>query len=131
MGKSLLECDENAIRVCKEVVEYAKKKNVELVFPTDFTCAKDLNATGLKVKTTLESDDMAFDIGPDSVKKFVEVLNGCQTLIWNGPVGMFEKEEYSLGTKHIFEQACNKKGFTTIVCGGDTGSAAKKFNAEG
>jgi phosphoglycerate kinase len=73
---------------------------------------------------------MAFDIGPDSTKKFIEVLNGCQTLVWNGPVGMFEKEEYGNGTKDIFEKACSKKGFTTIVCGGDTGSAAKKFNAE-
>lgn len=130
MGKSLLEKDENAVKVCKEVVEYAKKKNVELVFPIDFVCAKDLNASGMSVKSSLQSDDMAFDIGPDSIKKFVEVLNGCQTLIWNGPVGMFEKEEFGQGTKQIFEQVCNKKGFTTIVCGGDTGSAAKKFKAE-
>lgn len=73
---------------------------------------------------------MAFDIGPDSTKKFIDVLNGCKTLVWNGPVGMFEKAEYGNGTKYIFEKACSKKGFTTIVCGGDTGSAAKKFNAE-
>lgn len=131
MGKSLLEKDDNAVKVCKEVVEYAEKKGVELVFPTDFVCAKDIDGTGLAVKSTLESDDMAFDIGPDSVQKFIQVLNGCNTLVWNGPVGLFEKDAYGHGTKEIFERACSKKGFTTIVCGGDTGSAAKKFKAEG
>lgn len=55
-------------------------------------CAKDIDGTGLAVKSTLESDDMAFDIGPDSVEKFVQVLSGCHTLVWNGPVGLFEKE---------------------------------------
>lgn len=130
MGKSLLEKDENAVKVCKEVVEYAKQKGVELVFPTDFVCAKDIDGTGLAVKKTLEADDMAFDIGPDSVDYFVKVLGGCNTLVWNGPVGLFEKDAYGHGTKDIFERVCTKKGFTTIVCGGDTGGAAKKFNAE-
>jgi len=73
---------------------------------------------------------MAFDIGPKSIKKFVEVLNECKTMIFNGPVGLFEKDAFAQGTKAIFEQVCNKKGFTSIVCGGDTGGAAKKFNAE-
>lgn len=72
---------------------------------------------------------MALDIGPETTKYWTDEILKCKTVIWNGPVGMFERLAFSSGTFKLL-QALNSKDITSIVCGGDTGSAVKQFSGE-
>mmetsp|Transcript_102367 Transcript_102367/g.220990 ORF Transcript_102367/g.220990 Transcript_102367/m.220990 type:complete len:179 (+) Transcript_102367:743-1279(+) len=131
MGSSKLEADEKTREICMRVVNKAKELNVELVLPTDFVTSTDIESAATGVSSSLNSNEMAMDIGPDSLNRFVAELNKCNTVVWNGPVGMFEKEQFAHGTKGILEQVLRKnKNITSIICGGDTGSAIKKFQGE-
>lgn len=69
---------------------------------------------------------MAFDIGPEAEKTFVEHVTGAATLLWNGPVGLWEREPFSAGTKAVAQAAANAKGFT-VVGGGDSAAAVQAF----
>ncbi len=114
----------------KEIIETAKKFNCELVFPTDFSAlisSKHDNAI-------IRSDDLnttVFDIGPDSVELLKRHIMESNMVLWNGPVGLFERSPFEFGTKAIAEfiaERTQNNQLISIIGGGDTGFAMKKFN---
>lgn len=115
IGKSLLE--EDKIDYCKDLL----KKTDKIVLPVDNICSKEIDGE-VYTKDTLESDDIGLDIGPKTIELFKKYLSDAKTVIWNGPVGMFENPKYANGTKEI-ASFLNKNKATIIVGGGDTASA--------
>jgi len=126
VGNSLVEAD--LIETAKTVMEKAKAKNVVLLLPTDCVIAEELKA-GVTTKTVSVSDIpkgwMGLDIGPATVKAFSDAIAGAKTVVWNGPMGVFELPEFSSGTFAIADCIGNA-GVMSIVGGGDTVSALKK-----
>eukprot|EP00274_Cyanoptyche_gloeocystis_P002793 CAMPEP_0196661720 /NCGR_PEP_ID=MMETSP1086-20130531/45621_1 /TAXON_ID=77921 /ORGANISM="Cyanoptyche gloeocystis , Strain SAG4.97" /LENGTH=420 /DNA_ID=CAMNT_0041996747 /DNA_START=99 /DNA_END=1361 /DNA_ORIENTATION=- len=131
IGKSLYDA-EGAKRV-QEFVDKAKEKNVKLHFPIDFIAADKFDdAANTKIVTEEQGIDdewMGLDIGPQSAAKFASIVGACKTILWNGPVGVFEKEKFEGGTKAIAYAvaAATSAGAITIIGGGDTASAAEKY----
>lgn len=124
IGSSLL--DEENITFCKEMLDkYADK----IILPIDSVCAKQIDSKDpgvLKFITDLNSSDIGLDIGENTIKLFEQYLNDSKTVIWNGPLGMFENEYYQNGTKKICEYLSNLDS-TVIIGGGDTAAAAISF----
>lgn len=115
IGKSLLE--EDKIEYCKDLL----KKTNKIVLPIDHVCSKEIDGD-VSIKGKLDSDDIGLDIGPESVKLFKKYLADAKTVIWNGPLGMFENPKYANATKEI-ASFLDKNKATIIVGGGDTASA--------
>lgn len=124
IGASLL--DEENISFCKDMLNKYPDK---IILPIDSVCAKEINSTvpgKLKFITDLESDDIGLDIGDGTVGLFEQYLKDSKTVIWNGPLGMFESEHYANGTKKICDYLSNLDS-TVIIGGGDTAAAAISF----
>ena len=122
VGKSLYEAD---------LVDTAKKLMDECAIPvaTDVACAKafDENAEAeIKHVSEVQDDDMIFDLGPDSTAELAEILKNAKTILWNGPVGVFEFKNFEAGTKGISEAIAASEGFS-VAGGGDTLAAIDKF----
>ena len=124
IGASLL--DSENIEFCKNILEKYPDK---IILPTDVVCAKEIGEAipcENKFITDLEKDDIGLDIGYNSIKLFSEYLTDVKTVIWNGPVGMFELEQYQKGTLQLCEYL-SKLNSTVIIGGGDTAAAAIQF----
>ena len=124
IGSSLL--DEESIPFCKEMLEKYPEK---IILPIDFTVSDSVeNSENAKTKfiTDFNSNDIGVDIGPQSIELFKQYLDNSKTIIWNGPVGIFEVEGFDKGTKTLCEILKNNEG-VTIIGGGDTASAAINF----
>lgn len=123
IGQSLF--DESKLDVVKEMLDKAKNKNVNLLLPEDYVVSKGISDVE-NMKTTLdahiEPDFMGVDIGEKSIAKFVDAIHGAKTVIWNGPLGVFETPEFANGTYEIAKAVAAVDG-TTILGGGDSGSA--------
>lgn len=124
IGTSLL--DSESIEFCKEMLE---KHSDKIILPVDVICTKVID--GVSPTTTndinqIKQDDNGVDIGPKSIILFNEYLVKSKTVIWNGPVGIFEKELYASGTKSICAIIADLKA-ETIIGGGDTASAIINF----
>lgn len=124
-------CEDDKLDVAKEILSNAKQLKVDFVLPTDAVCARELK-NGAEKKTVKLSDGipdgwMGLDIGPETVKLFKSKLNGAKTVVWNGPMGVFEIDDFAVGTKEIAETLANMKQATTVVGGGDSASAMDKF----
>lgn len=129
IGKSLLEADK--VETAKAIMEKAKKKGVQIVLSSDFVIVSDFNKPETcKVAKEIPDGWEGIDIGPESIKKIKEVLAKAKTVVWNGPVGVFEIDAYANGTKEIAQYLASLKGVTTIIGGGDSAAAVAKFNAE-
>lgn len=133
VGKSLVENDK--LKLAKQLIDDAKKRGVDFLLPTDSINAIDLNAPGNINKSSVFSindEYMGLDIGEASVAKFSKIIANSKTLIWNGPMGVFEKEKFEFGTKKIAEAIClaTKNGAFSLVGGGDSVAAIKKFGLE-
>ncbi len=129
IGNSLLEADK--IETAKSILEKAKAAKVNIVLSSDFVVVKDFkNPSELKIVADIEPGWSGVDIGPQTRKAFKAVLSTAKTVVWNGPVGVFEVKEYSNGTREIAEYLAGLKGVVTIVGGGDTAAAVAKFNCE-
>jgi len=137
IGKSLF--DEEGAKTVKEVVEKAQKKGVKLHFPVDYVTADKFPKGDAEVKvgaatdeTGIADDQMGLDIGPKSIEQFREVIGRAQTILWNGPMGVFEHKSFQAGTKAVAEAlaAATAKGVVSVVGGGDTATAAAKFGIE-
>lgn len=115
IGKSLLE--EDKIDYCKDLL----KKTDKIVLPVDHVCSEEIDGE-VYTKKELDSKDIGLDIGPETVKLFKKQLEDAKTIIWNGPLGMFENPKYANGTKEI-ASFINKNKAKIIVGGGDTASA--------
>lgn len=121
IGASLL--DEENIEFCKEMLEKHKNK---IILPIDSVVTKEIkegSEYSTKFITDFDNDDIGVDIGHNTVKLFKSFLETSNTVVWNGPVGVFEIKEFSNGTKELCEILSKLSG-TTIIGGGDTASAA-------
>jgi len=128
VGKSLYEAD--LIDTCKKLTADAEANGGSIPVPTDIVCAKkfapDAEAT-LKAADACLEDDMIFDIGPDSAAALAEIIKNAGTIVWNGPVGVFEFDQFGEGTKAISLAIAESKAFS-IAGGGDTLAAVDKYN---
>lgn len=127
VGKSKLE--ENSLGLAGSLLEKARELNKEIVLPVDHLVVDNISADA---KTELAVGDvpegkMAVDIGPQSIALFKSKLKGVKTIVWNGPLGIFEIDAFSKGTKEVAEFIAGLGGCTTIIGGGDTAAAAAKF----
>jgi phosphoglycerate kinase len=128
VGKSLYE--EDLIDTCNTLTADAKSRGGDIPVPTDVVCGKEFSESAeatLKATTDVEDDDMIFDIGPDSAKALAEVLKNAGTIVWNGPVGVFEFNQFGEGTKEIAMAIAESSAFS-IAGGGDTLAAVSKYN---
>lgn len=126
VGKSICELDK--LDLAKELMEKAKNKGVKLIFPIDTVCGKEFsNDTEiLTVDSTAIPDDWeGLDIGPKSIEEFTKVLRQAKTVMWNGPVGVFELDKFAVGTNAI-AKVLSEIDATTIIGGGDSAAAVEK-----
>ncbi|NET90399.1 MAG: phosphoglycerate kinase [Kamptonema sp. SIO1D9] len=129
VGKSLVE--EDKLDLAKTLEAKAKEQGVELLLPTDVVVANDFKPDADSQTVSAENIPdgwMGLDIGPDSVKTFSDALSDCKTVIWNGPMGVFEFDKFAVGTEAIARTLADltKKGATTIIGGGDSVAAVEK-----
>lgn len=127
IGKSLVETD--LIPTVKNLIEQAKKKNVELLIPSDILVAKEFSNSAepkLVSADQIPSDQMGLDIGPESSATFAKAIDRCKTVFWNGPMGVFEFSNFSSGTRAIANALAQNKGLT-VVGGGDSAAAVRKL----
>lgn len=128
IGKSIL--DKESIPLASEIIKLAKEKNVELILPLDIVAATEFSndaSYGYYDFDKIPNDKMGLDIGPKSIKKFCDALSEAKTIVWNGPMGVFELENFSKGTEEIAKYLANVDA-TTIIGGGDSAAAVHKFN---
>ncbi|MDQ6994439.1 MAG: phosphoglycerate kinase [Mariprofundaceae bacterium] len=128
VGKSLYE--EDLVDTCKKLTINAEAKGGSIPVPTDIVCAKEFSPTAeatLKKADECLDDDMIFDIGPDSSAALAEIIMNAGTIVWNGPVGVFEFDQFGEGTKAISMAIAESKAFS-IAGGGDTLAAVDKYN---
>ncbi|MCP8617651.1 phosphoglycerate kinase [Salirhabdus salicampi] len=127
IGKSLLE--EDKIDLAKEFMHKAKEKNVNFYMPVDVVVADDFsNDANNKVVPIEEipSDWEALDIGPETRKRYDEVIQSSKLIIWNGPMGVFEIDLFSNGTKSVAASLAKTSGYS-VIGGGDSAAAVDKF----
>ncbi|XP_019183171.1 PREDICTED: phosphoglycerate kinase, cytosolic [Ipomoea nil] len=129
VGSSLLE--EDKLGLATTLIEKAKAKGVSLLLPTDVVVADKFAAdANSKVVKASEIPDgwMGLDVGPDTIKSFGESLDTTKTIIWNGPMGVFEFDKFAAGTEAIAKKLAelSEKGVTTIIGGGDSVAAVEK-----
>ncbi|MFM6192275.1 MAG: phosphoglycerate kinase [Planktothrix sp.] len=131
VGKSLVE--EDKLDLARSLEAKAKEKGVTMLLPTDVIVADnfapDANAKTVSINE-IPDGWMGLDIGPDSVKVFQDALGDCKTVIWNGPMGVFEFEKFAAGTKAIALTLADltKTGAITIIGGGDSVAAVEQLN---
>lgn len=131
VGKSLVEDDK--LELAKSLEEKAKERGVTFLLPTDVVVADKFDAAANTQTVAVESIPegwMGLDIGPDSVKTFQDALADCKTVIWNGPMGVFEMEKFAAGTEGIARSLAGltQTGTTTIIGGGDSVAAVEQLN---
>jgi phosphoglycerate kinase len=125
VGKSL--CEDDLIPTAKKLME-----NCEIPVPTDVVCGKEFSeSTPAETKNSSDvaDDDMIFDIGPSSSNQLAEIMKNAGTIVWNGPVGVFEFDQFEGGTKVLGEAIASSNAFS-IAGGGDTLAAVDKYNLE-
>ena len=129
VGKSLVE--EDKLDLAKALEAKAKEKGVDLLLPTDVVVADNFSADANAQTVSVENIPdgwMGLDIGPDAVKVFQDALSTCKSVIWNGPMGVFEFDKFAVGTEAIAHTLAGltKTGTTTIIGGGDSVAAVEK-----
>lgn len=126
IGKSLLE--EDKMDLSLELLNKAKENGVKIYLPKDVVIADEIKAgidTEVVSIDNIPTDKEALDIGPETAKEFAEVVSGAKTVVWNGPMGVFEVEEFAGGTKAV-AKALAEADATTIVGGGDSALAIEQ-----
>ena len=122
IGNSLLE--EDRIDYALDMIKKAEEKGVKLLLPEDNVVAQEFsNDTPYKVVDEIEDSWSGFDIGPKTIDKFTKALDGAKTVVWNGPMGVFEFENFATGTLEVAKELSNLEGATTIIGGGDSVAA--------
>ncbi len=130
VGNSICELDK--LELATHLMEKAKEKGVKFLLPIDTKIAKEASeeAESKTVKCTeIPAEWEGFDIGEESIKEFKEEIKNAKTIIWNGPLGLFEVSQFAVGTNEI-AKAVAETGATTIIGGGDSISAIKKAGVE-
>jgi phosphoglycerate kinase len=131
IGNSLFDAD--GAKIVQELIDKAKSVGVKIHFPIDYVCGDKFDASA----AVQSSDDstgipngwMGLDIGPKSIALFDEVIGRANTIMWNGPPGVFELEPFAAGTKSMAQAVASAtaRGAVTVIGGGDTATAAKKY----
>ena len=128
VGKSLYE--EDLVETAKKLKADAVARGGDIPVPTDVVCGKEFSETAeatLKKVNEVADDDMIFDIGPDTAQAFADMLKTAGTIVWNGPVGVFEFDQFGEGTKTLAMAIADSPAFS-IAGGGDTLAAVDKYN---
>jgi phosphoglycerate kinase len=127
IGKSLHEAD--MVDIARALLERSRTSGVEIPLPTDVVVAKEFSATAeadVKPAGQVAADEMILDIGPDTAERFAAALKGAGTVVWNGPVGVFEFDQFGEGTRVIAQTLARSPAFS-IAGGGDTIAAIEKY----
>ena len=130
VGKSLHEGE--MLDVARKLIVQAKAKGTDIPLPTDVVVAREFAATAhadVRPVNGVKADEMILDIGPDTAEAFAEVLQNAGTIVWNGPVGVFEFDQFGEGTRAIASAIARGKAFS-IAGGGDTLAAIEKYGVE-
>ena len=125
VGKSL--CEDDLIPTAQKLM-----KDCEIPVPTDVVCGKEFSETAeatTKASSDVSDDDMIFDVGPDSAAQLAEIMKNAGTIVWNGPVGVFEFDQFAGGTKTLGMAIAESDAFS-IAGGGDTLAAVDKYDIE-
>jgi phosphoglycerate kinase len=128
VGKSLYE--EDLIDEAKRLMEAAKAKGGEIPVPVDVVVGKEFSESAeatVKKVNEVADDDMIFDVGPETASQYAEMLKNAGTIVWNGPVGVFEFDQFGEGTKAMGMAIADSNGFS-IAGGGDTIAAIQKYD---
>ncbi|MGC8521505.1 MAG: phosphoglycerate kinase [Steroidobacteraceae bacterium] len=130
VGKSLYEAE--LIDVARRLMDQARERGTEIPLPTDVVVAKEFAATAhadVRSIHEVRADEMILDIGPDTADRLSALLQGAGTILWNGPVGVFEFEQFGEGTRAIAQAIARSKAFS-LAGGGDTLAAIEKYRVE-
>ncbi|MGC8574940.1 MAG: phosphoglycerate kinase [Caldisericum sp.] len=131
IGRSL--CEDDKLDVAKNLLEEAKLKGVKIVLPVDIVTAHEVKEDGYAGVFDIEdmkNDLIGVDIGPKTIKLFENELAKAKTIVWNGPLGVFEIEKFAQGTFEIAKFIGGLDGVTTVAGGGETVAAFRKFNLQ-
>ncbi len=136
IGKSILE--EDKVQLAKDVYEKAKSMNKEFLLPVDMVIADkfennaDTKIIGFDKMTTEQNEWMGMDIGPETIKLYLDAISESKTIVWNGPMGVFEMDNFSKGTFEIAKglASATSKGAITVLGGGDSASAISNAGLE-
>jgi phosphoglycerate kinase len=133
IGGSLLEADK--VGLAGQVLKDATAKNVKIVLPVDFACAAEISDTAQVTNCPagkIPANLKGLDIGAETIKLFAAELAGCKTVVWNGPMGVFETEQFAIGTMKMAQELADltATGAITIVGGGDSAAAVAKAGLE-
>lgn len=126
VGKSLVEDDR--LEYCARLEKEAKEKGVKIILPVDVVCATEIKPEAVKTTVNVDAipaDQMGLDLGPASIKLIDDSLENCKTILWNGPMGVFEVEGFEKATFAVVDKLVEltKKGTITVVGGGDSVAA--------
>lgn len=128
VGKSLYEAD--LVPVAAELIKQAAARGAEVPIPSDVVCAKAFSADApaeIKAVSDIAADDLVLDIGPESAKHLASLMADAGTIVWNGPVGVFEIKQFAEGTRVLGDAIAKSQAFS-IAGGGDTVAAIDKYN---
>ena len=130
IGKSVYE--KNIEKTIEKIINLAKKNNCKLIYPKDFAVGKNLNDNAtIKKRNKIENDDMILDIGNDSINEIKSLINFSKTVLWNGPAGYFENNNFAKGSFEIAKAISNKTKegkIYSVIGGGDTVAVINKLN---
>ena len=131
IGKSLVEKD--LVQVARDIIVAARAKGAEVPIPVDVVTGKEFSPTAeatVKDVEEIEDDDMIFDVGPMTVRNYMDIVRKAGTIVWNGPLGVFEFEQFGKGTESISMAIAGSPAFS-IAGGGDTVAAVAKYGVTG
>jgi phosphoglycerate kinase len=133
IGTSLLE--EDKIDMANQILAKAKKKNLKLLLPVDVKAAKEFDNNAEAKYVSIDKipvDFMGMDVGPETIKLFAKEAKQAKTIVWNGPVGVFEMPNFNAGTKALAEAIAEatKTGSTSVIGGGDSAAAISQFGMD-
>merc|ERR1719189_2543714 len=134
IGSSLY--DAEGAKIVPGIMEKAKKKGVKIILPVDFVLSNKFGEDG-EIKSSTKAEGvpdgfMGLDCGPESIKENNSAVAAAKTIIWNGPMGVFEMKSFEEGTKKLMDKVVEvtKTGTVTIIGGGDTATACKNYGTE-
>ena len=130
VGKSLHEPE--MLDICRRLLEQAKKRDIVIPMPTDVVVATEFSSKAeadVKSVSAVSADEMILDIGPDSAEEMAKLIASAGTVLWNGPVGVFEFDQFGEGTRTLANAIARSKAFS-LAGGGDTLAAIEKYDVE-
>jgi phosphoglycerate kinase len=130
VGRSLHEAD--MLEMTRVLIERARQRGTAIPLPTDVVVAREFAATARAEERALDAvgaDEMILDIGPETAQRYSAVLKSAGTILWNGPVGVFEWDQFGSGTRTLAKAVADSAAFS-VAGGGDTLAAIEKYGVE-